>query len=76
MDDTSAINCLEFKERFWYPEMMSNYSHWVPTADDPLSCLTEPSLYDVKLLANCFVVQENVRFTHFRLKHELEHGKS
>ena len=50
--------------RFWYPEMMSNDSHWVPTADDPLSCLTDPSLYDVKLMANCFVFQESVKFTH------------
>ena len=59
-DSVNAMNCLKFKDRFWYPKIMSNDSHWIPTADDPLSCLTDPSLYDVKLIANCCVAQENV----------------
>ena len=37
--DAIGIECLTFKERFWYPEVMSNESHWVPTAEDPLSCI-------------------------------------
>ena len=59
MDDI-AFECLAFKERSWYPEMMSNESHWVPIAEDPLSCIGDQSLYEVKRLASIFRFQENV----------------
>ena len=58
--DVIAVECLEFKNRFWYPEIMSNTTHWVPSADDPLSCFGDQSLYDVKRLAACFVYQASV----------------
>ena len=61
--DEIDIECLTFKERFWYPEVMSNASHWVPIAEDPLSCIGDQSLYDVKRLAIIFVLQENVETT-------------
>ena len=62
MDDI-GIECLAFKERFWYPEMMSNESHWVPIAEDPSSCIGDQSLYEVKSLAIIFIFQENVETT-------------
>ena len=52
--------CLTFKKKFWYPEIMSNGSHWVPIAEDPLSCIGDQSLYDVNRLAIIFVIQANV----------------
>ena len=61
--DAIGIECLTFKERFWYPEVMSNESHWVPIAEDPFSCIGDQSLYDVKRLAIIFVLQENVHTT-------------
>ena len=72
MDDI-GIECLAFKERFWYPEMMSNESHWVPIAEDPLSCIGDQSLYEVKRLATIFVFQENVEIT---LRSEILHLES
>ena len=63
LNDDFGIECLTFKERFWYPEVMSNESHWVPIAEDPLSCIGDQSLYDVKRLAIIFVLQENVETT-------------
>ena len=62
MDDI-GIECLKFKKSFWYPEMMSNESHWVPIAEDPSSCIGDQSLYEVKSLAIIFIVQENVETT-------------
>ena len=47
--DAIGIECLAFKERFWYPEVMSNESHWVPIA---------------KRLAIIFVFQANVQTNH------------
>ena len=63
MDDI-GIECLAFKERFWYPEVMSNESHWVPIAEDPLSCIGDQSLYDVRRLAIIFVIQAAVETKH------------
>ena len=62
--DEIAEECIKFKNKFWYPEIMSNQSHWVPSADDPLSCFGEHSLYDVKRLAGCFLYQAIVVFEH------------
>ena len=63
LPDNFGIECLAFKERFWYPETMSNASHWVPIAEDPFSCIGDQSLYEVKRLAIIFVFQENVGTT-------------
>ena len=61
LTDGFGIECLIFKEKFWYPEVMSNESHWVPIAEDPLSCSGDQSLFEVKRLAIIFVIQENVQ---------------
>ena len=63
--DAIGIECLTFKDRFWYPEVMSNESHWVPTAEDPLSCIGDQSLFEVKRLAIIFVIQANVQINHW-----------
>ena len=62
--DDIGIECLAFKERFWYPEVMSNESHWVPIAEDPLSYIGDQTLYDVRRLAIIFVIQANVETKH------------
>ena len=62
--DDVGIECLTFKEIFWYPEVMSNESHWVPIAEDPLSCIGDQSLHEVKRLAIIFVIQATVETTH------------
>ena len=58
MTDSLQNECLAFKDKFWYPEVMSEENHWVPSADDPLSCQGKMTLYDVKWLANISVFEE------------------
>ena len=62
--DDIGIECLALKEKFWYPEVLSNESHWVPIAEDPLSCIGDQSLFEVKRLAIIFVIQATVETTH------------
>ena len=62
--DDIGIECLAFKEKFWYPEVLSNESHWVPIAEDNLSCIGDQSLYEVRRLAIIFVIQGTVETIH------------
>ena len=54
-------DCLKFEKKSWYPDIMSDDDiHWVPSADDPYNCIGHQSLYEVRRIFACCVIQETL----------------